>query len=349
MPTSTEHARGSPAELATGAKLARPTATLRCLQPESAVLALAEHPPERRWRAARAASHAAFSSLGQPGPSASHADACLKTSARVLTAARRHPARRAARPVPASAHAPTLSKCADVMLVHSRDELVDELLAVAGVAALDEVRGDLLEAARWRAQLEWPQEVVRLLERRPDSVDLVDEILDAQDVVLAERLLDRRVVGERDAVLARAALAEAALVDELTHRLQRRVAIGDVRLHLAQHVDRRLVRLEEDTIVDLAQPKQLQDLLGLRVHRVDAADANHEKELRLRLDEEVACPLRLAAQAHKLALLCTVLLHVRLCALEDRASLLDLGLLSLRRLRHLLRVQTLLRLALLQH
>ena len=44
------------------------------------------------------------------------------------------------------------------------------------------------------------------------------EILDGKDVVLAERLLNDRVVGEGDALLVD--LAVAALVDKLTDRLQ---------------------------------------------------------------------------------------------------------------------------------
>lgn len=70
-------------------------------------------------------------------------------------------------------------------LRHSLDELVDLVLAIAEVAALDEVVRLLGPAAGRVAQLEGPQEVGRLLEVLSDGVDLVDEVLGTDDVVLA--------------------------------------------------------------------------------------------------------------------------------------------------------------------
>ena len=104
-------------------------------------------------------------------------------------------------------------------LVHLADELVDVGLPVTEVTALDEV----LElpcppAASGVRELEWPEEVGRLLEVGAGGVDLVHEILDREDVVLAKGLLDDLVVGERDALLID--LPVATLVDELTDGLQ---------------------------------------------------------------------------------------------------------------------------------
>ena len=104
-------------------------------------------------------------------------------------------------------------------LVHLADELVDVRLPVTKVTALDEV----LElpcppAASGVRELEWPEEVGRLLEVGAGGVDLVHEILDGEDVVLAEGLLNDGVVGEGDALLVN--LAVAALVDKLTDGLQ---------------------------------------------------------------------------------------------------------------------------------
>ena len=73
-------------------------------------------------------------------------------------------------------------------------------------------------AASGVRELEWPEEVGRLLEVGAGGVDLVHEILDGEDVVLAEGLLNDGVVGEGDALLVD--LAVAALVDKLTDRLQ---------------------------------------------------------------------------------------------------------------------------------
>ena len=57
-----------------------------------------------------------------------------------------------------------------------------------------------------------------LLEVGASSEDLVYEIFDGEDVVLAESLLDDAVVRERDTLLVN--LAVAALVDQLANGLQ---------------------------------------------------------------------------------------------------------------------------------
>lgn len=46
----------------------------------------------------------------------------------------------------------------------------------------------LSEPATCTTQLEGPQEIVDLLEVRPDCVDLVDKVLDADNVVLPKGL-----------------------------------------------------------------------------------------------------------------------------------------------------------------
>ena len=56
------------------------------------------------------------------------------------------------------------------------------------LAALDVVQALLGEAAACGGQLEGPQEVGGLLEGGARCVDLVDQVLDADDVVLAQHL-----------------------------------------------------------------------------------------------------------------------------------------------------------------
>ena len=48
-----------------------------------------------------------------------------------------------------------------------------------------------------------------------------------------------------------------------------------------KHVDGGLVELDEDSVVDLAQAEQLQDLLDLRRNLVDTSNAHHEGQLGL--------------------------------------------------------------------
>jgi len=212
-------------------------------------------------------------------------------------------------------------------LVHLPDELVDVVLPVTQVTALDEV----LELTRPEAtggvgKLEGPQEVARLLEVRADGVDLMDQVLHADDAVLAEVLLDDGVVGERDAVLL-ARLGVSTLVDELAHALQVRVAVGDERLDDLQHFARRLGQTDEHAIVDLQQAEKLESLALLRVDLVDTLDADDEGELGFGGDVVAAFLLRNTREADLLTLSVTVFLDVRLGALEDllalRLALLD--------------------------
>ena len=86
----------------------------------------------------------------------------------------------------------SLHKSAISSSVHGTHEVVDELLAVAVLPALNEVQPLLVEAACRGVQLEGPQEVGALREGRPHIVDLVDQILDADDVLLAQLLQTER-------------------------------------------------------------------------------------------------------------------------------------------------------------
>ena len=109
-------------------------------------------------------------------------------------------------------------------LVHLADELVDVSFPVAEVTTLHVV----LELACPPAtsgvrQLERPQEVRRLLEVGAGGDDFVHKILYAENVVLAESLLDDLVVGQGDALFVD--LAVTTLVDKLTDRLQVGLAV----------------------------------------------------------------------------------------------------------------------------
>lgn len=74
-------------------------------------------------------------------------------------------------------------------------------------------------------ELEWPKEVRGLLEVRPGSDNLMHEIFDAKDVVLAQVLLDDGVVGEGSALFVD--LAVAALVDQLADGLEVRFTVKE--------------------------------------------------------------------------------------------------------------------------
>eukprot|EP00053_Salpingoeca_punica_P000884 m.30830 g.30830 ORF g.30830 m.30830 type:complete len:301 (+) comp10629_c0_seq1:140-1042(+) len=221
----------------------------------------------------------------------------------------------------------TLGVCREpsaASLAHAVDEGVDLVLAVAKVAALDEVGAALVPAAVGAGELERPEEVGGGLEVGADGEDLVDEVLNADDAVLAEHLLNLGVLADGDALAVD--LGIAALVDELLDGLQVGEAVRNVGLDDAQHVDRGLVELDEDAVVDLQETEELEDLAHLGRDAVDTADADDESKLVLGGHVEVAGLASLALQADDIALRGAVLLDVLLSALED---LLALGLAQL--------------------
>ena len=79
-------------------------------------------------------------------------------------------------------------------LVHSADEIINVLLAVAVVTALNKVVGLLAEPAPGVAKLERPEEVVDLLEVWPDGEHLVYDVFHTDHALLPETLFHDGVV-----------------------------------------------------------------------------------------------------------------------------------------------------------
>ena len=196
------------------------------------------------------------------------------------------------------------------------------------------------EATSGVGQLEGPQEVVGLLEVGANSVDLVDQVLHADNAVLAKVLLNDLVVGQRDALLVN--LAVTTLVQKLADGLQVGVTVGNVGVDNGQHLLGGLGQADEGTAVDLQQAKQLENLAGLRSNLVDTGiqlvtddrrmvhdiplDTDNKDQLGLILNIEVTLLAGSAGQADLLTLSIAVLLDVGLSALEDNTTLLLVGL-----------------------
>lgn len=201
------------------------------------------------------------------------------------------------------------------------------------------------EAAVGVGQLEGPQEVGGLLEVGADGVDLVDEILNTDNAVLAEVLLDNGVVGQGNTLLVD--LAVSTLVDELLDALQVGVTVSDPGLDDLDHLGDGLGDTDENTVVDLEQTEQLEDLAGLGGNLVDTVrslsatcghtigsrageniplDTDDEDELGLLRDVELAALLGNASKTDLLTLSIAVLLDVLLGTLEDDTTLLLVGL-----------------------
>lgn len=168
---------------------------------------------------------------------------------------------------------------------HLADEVVDEVFTVAPVSASLDGMALADKSSTGRLELEGPEEVVCLLESGTHGVDLVDEVLNADDVVLlAEGSLNDVVVVERNSLALD--LAVTALVDKLADGVVAGIAVGDVWLNATEHVDGGLVDTDEDTVVKLAQPQQPQDANDLGVQLHDTADPHGEDDLALSWDVE---------------------------------------------------------------
>lgn len=180
------------------------------------------------------------------------------------------------------------------------------------------------EAAVGVGQLEGPEEVAGLLEVGADSVDLVDQILHADNTVLAKVVLNQLVVGQSNTLLVD--LAVSTLVDELADGLEVGVAVGNVGVYDGQHLLSGLGELDENTVVDLDETEKLEDLAWLRSDLVDTLDADHEGKLGLLINVEVAALASNTGESDLLTLTIAVLLDVGLGALEDSLALLLVGL-----------------------
>lgn len=130
------------------------------------------------------------------------------------------------------------------------------------------------EAASGVAELEWPEEVGSLLEVGANSEDLVDQILHADNAVLSEVGLNESVVSESNALLVN--LAITTLVDELSDGLEVGVSIGNPGLDDLEHLEGGLCQADEDTIVDLEETEELEDLARFRRNLVDTVTVNNK-------------------------------------------------------------------------
>ena len=72
------------------------------------------------------------------------------------------------------------------VLVHFANKLIDLVLSVSMITALNKVRGNLAEATPWRTELHWPQEVASLLKVLTHCEDLMDEVFNADNTTLAQ-------------------------------------------------------------------------------------------------------------------------------------------------------------------
>ena len=125
----------------------------------------------------------------------------------------------------------------------------------------------LLPAELWCVQLEWPEEVVSLLEGWSNSPDLVDEVLNAVDTLLTESTGNDAVVSQWDSRAVN--LSITTLVDQSADAITGWVTISDIWLDSSDHVDGGTVEANKHSVVDLSESEQLHDLLAFGAQLVD--------------------------------------------------------------------------------
>ena len=181
----------------------------------------------------------------------------------------------------------------------------------------------LVHATLRGGELEGPEAVGDGAEVGTSSVDLVNEVLNADDVLVVELVLDLLVVLDLDALAVD--LEVTALVDELTDGGEGGVTIGNVGLDHTEHGVDGLVELEEDGVEDLTEAEELEDLLDLGGNLGDTADAGDDDDLGGSLEVEVAVGLGLAAEGNELLL--GALVGLGVLEATDVGGLLELSLL----------------------
>ena len=154
--------------------------------------------------------------------------------------------------------------CSDHFLHESADKFFS--VTVSSESLCEGVSLDL-KATEWGTELEWPEEVVDLLEFWSASDDFVNDVLNTVETFFAKHSFDNGVVGEWDS--ASIDFTVTSLVDKFLNGVSRWETIGDKWFDHSEHVPSGLVKLNEDTGVKLSQSEELQDLLWLRSKLVD--------------------------------------------------------------------------------
>jgi hypothetical protein len=109
---------------------------------------------------------------------------------------------------------------------------------------------------RWRSREQGPPCLCHQRARSEKSKTLLTD-----DAVLAQQLLNDRVVSDRNALAVD--FGVSPLVDQFSDCLQVNLAVGDVWLNKLEHLLGSLGDSDKDTVVDLEETEELEDLLWL--------------------------------------------------------------------------------------
>lgn len=212
-------------------------------------------------------------------------------------------------------------------LKHVSNQFIDGFFSVTPVTTLLEGVSLVVESSLGRAELERPHEVVGFLEVRSDSVELVDQVFNADDLLLSENLFDDFVGSDGDSLLVD--LTETSLVDQVRDSVSGRISVSDVRFDLLNHVKSSSVDSDEGGVVNLSESEQLKDLSDLRSQIVDTSDSDHKDDLRFSGNIERTFSSSLSLEGDEFLLFSSVFLVMGFTSLGVFSSLSLGGLLLL--------------------
>ena len=159
-------------------------------------------------------------------------------------------------------------------LVHPSNKPVDLVFPVASISTFYKMGGLFLYSTLWRRQFKGRQEVVCFFEMFSNGIDLMNQILHADDSVFPKRSSNQWVVCQGNSLLVHFAIT--TLVDQFIYRLQIWVHPCNVWLLNSQHVNWCLIELHKGAIEDLPETKELHYLLNLWAHTVDTSDPDNK-------------------------------------------------------------------------
>lgn len=112
----------------------------------------------------------------------------------------------------------------------------------------------------------------------------MDQIVNADDAVLAQSLFNNFIVVNGDSLLVD--LSKSSLKDEISDGLSGRISVGNVRFDFSQKIYSGLVDSDEAGVVELSELQELEDLSDLRRESVDTSDSDDNDDLSFSGDVE---------------------------------------------------------------
>jgi len=154
------------------------------------------------------------------------------------------------------------------ILNHFFQQFVDDFSPITGGPAFNKMLELFVPPPSSRVtQLERPQKAIRLSKIRPNRENLMNQILHALDSIFPQRSYDQSIIRQRN---TRAFdFTVSTLVDKTVDGLEIGFAISDVGFNNMKHFLSGFGKFDEDAVVDLEKPEELQYFSGFRSSLVD--------------------------------------------------------------------------------